>query len=452
MTPTASHRARARVFWIACAVLPLVVLEVAAYVATELLRSRYVTPYTHGISVTGWPRDATVPFRSGSVRVDVITNDLGFRGPRLTPRKPPGTYRVAVFGDSVAAGWGVAQDEMFSSRLAELLKSEPGTFEVANFAVIASGPGTAFGLYRDVARRFGPDLVVLGIFVGNDFVDAEKELARGLRLEDRNPIAVPGFPFSYHLLSFVLTRRDLEAAERERIAALPRFAELDGELRALVRGRAVHLGLLGVGLATPDAITTALTRITPAEVAALGTIVRDFAAAVTADGSRFLVVAVPMSVQVSREQVDQLRRMRFRIPDALVGERLPQRLVAGAIEPWIAATDEARTRTVAYLDVAPEFETRSASGPLYLPWDVHPGAGGHRVVADALLREIRRWTPRRVSAARQEADSADRHRADTRQIFTLPSLAIIDSSDVRAGSGTPSLPASSAGGTGPPHP
>jgi len=100
------------------------------------------------------------------------TNEFGFRGPDRTLVAAPGTFRVALIGDSIAMGAGVEYEATYGSLLEKRLNSErlDATYEVLNFAV--AGLNTRIILYRlkRLGLRFAPDLIVYG-YTLNDIAD-----------------------------------------------------------------------------------------------------------------------------------------------------------------------------------------------------------------------------------------------------------------------------------------
>jgi len=88
------------------------------------------------------------------------TNAGGFRGPEWSPEPAPGTYRIAVAGDSVAAGQGVAVEDAFPARLEALLRAEGRPVEVANLALAGADARRVMGRLAAALRRYRFDLHV----------------------------------------------------------------------------------------------------------------------------------------------------------------------------------------------------------------------------------------------------------------------------------------------------
>ena len=107
---------------------------------------------------------------SGEEFVQVRSNRWGFRFPEYDLEKLPGTRRVALLGDSVTAALQVEADAHFRALLEGALNLHQPT-EVLNFGIPGTGPVAHLNVYRHFARRFDPDVVVIGIYTGNDFTD-----------------------------------------------------------------------------------------------------------------------------------------------------------------------------------------------------------------------------------------------------------------------------------------
>lgn len=156
---------------LAAASVSLVLLVLAGLEATLRLaqpnlladRPQATLARLHGYSeVYGWvPRPGAVAFVDGQ---RTTINPVGLRGPEhaLVRSARP---RILLLGDSVAFGYGVADEDTFAAAL------EARGYEVINLAV--PGYGTDQALlrlqYEGVAYR--PDVVLLHFCAHNDFAD-----------------------------------------------------------------------------------------------------------------------------------------------------------------------------------------------------------------------------------------------------------------------------------------
>jgi hypothetical protein len=102
-------------------------------------------------------------YRIGAVE----TNQWGFRERNFSEAKSPGTYRVAVLGDSFTFGNGVRRQDRFSDVLQSHL---PSHFEVLNFGVAGANTPEHLNLVQHVVPQFAPDFVLLQWYV-NDVED-----------------------------------------------------------------------------------------------------------------------------------------------------------------------------------------------------------------------------------------------------------------------------------------
>jgi GDSL-like Lipase/Acylhydrolase family len=107
--------------------------------------------------------------------VEIKTNHEGFRDVDHAPVRPAGVLRIAVIGDSFVFGSGVAFEHILTSRLQSLL-SQPGhAVEVFNFGVPGTGPVNALRVWRRIAPKYHPDVVMVALYAGNDAADALRE-------------------------------------------------------------------------------------------------------------------------------------------------------------------------------------------------------------------------------------------------------------------------------------
>ena len=105
-------------------------------------------------------------FTSYGFDVQVEINAQGFRGPDIAPVKDTSKTRVLVVGDSLVWGFGVEQEEIFTSKMAARCQN----LEVINFGVSGYSTDQELLLFKEQGKSLEPDVVVL-VVSGNDFSD-----------------------------------------------------------------------------------------------------------------------------------------------------------------------------------------------------------------------------------------------------------------------------------------
>ena len=105
----------------------------------------------------------------------VAINGDGFRDVEHTVDKPPGTYRIAVVGDSYVEAFQVEQNESFTNFVRDEVTKCGGAggkqVEMLSFGV--SGYSTAQELItiREKVWKYSPDIVMLVMTTNNDITD-----------------------------------------------------------------------------------------------------------------------------------------------------------------------------------------------------------------------------------------------------------------------------------------
>ncbi len=123
------------------------------------------TPELLGRSVLGYS-----PRRR---QYDFITNSRDFRTVEYSEQKPGGVYRVVALGDSFTyTSGGVPYPRHWTNQVqAELRDRWRPELEVLNLGVAAVGPVFEHRLWQLEGSHLEADLVILALFVGNDFTD-----------------------------------------------------------------------------------------------------------------------------------------------------------------------------------------------------------------------------------------------------------------------------------------
>ena len=119
----------------------------------RFVQTEYVPDY--GIVFTGRPGfDGYFAQNNDDFRAHIRINDAGLRNDEPVTAAD---NRVWVLGDSMTFGWGVERDEMYSSRLNDMLPIQ--TYNVAS-------PGTDVCGYEALTKRMPSDVKAAGVIVG----------------------------------------------------------------------------------------------------------------------------------------------------------------------------------------------------------------------------------------------------------------------------------------------
>lgn len=136
----------------------------------------------------------------------VTTNSFGMASPEITLKKPAGTRRIALFGDSMTQGWGNDQNSSYGRQFERLLnaKNAGEKFEVLNFAVPAYQLTQIMDVAHEDAARFQPDVYLLGLTELAVFRTWDTHLVRLMEL---------GIDLKYDFLRRTIARAGVSDAE-----------------------------------------------------------------------------------------------------------------------------------------------------------------------------------------------------------------------------------------------
>ena len=291
--------------------------------------------------------------------VNLRFNQDGFRGPDYSHTKPDGVSRIAVLGDSMVASVAVDEaDTMVGLLEDQLNQASNTTWQVQNYGVAGSGTSQDLLVYRHVASRYQPEVVVLVYFMGNDFADNSPQLSSRrvyfkLGDDDRlEPIpfrahSSPGSAWLNQHSRFYVWQKTALAKLRGKLGARQDYWIFDSQ---------------------PDARVEQAWQLNER-------IITQLSSEVTAAGQRFLMVLYPAGEQVSDEQWQR------------VIEHLP---TLGANEPSQFDPDYPRQRLaglaqregIDLLDLTEAFRAHQGP-PLYFNGNGHfTEAGNHMAMLD----------------------------------------------------------------------
>lgn len=292
---------------------------------------------------------------------DFRLNSRGFKDVEFSRSPTPGLPRVAVIGDSVVFG-AVPYRAGFVTLAEEHLREVGRPIELLNLGVNGLDLEDLHALLVHEALPLEPELVVLCVFVGNDFRSSRRRslwersyllaLAHflfGVLPEIEGDLGRAGVAYDDHRPTFSEEAHLRIAANASRI-----FVEQESRFEAR--------------------LARAVSRI------------ERIARRCRAAGAELWIVLVPDELQVDDGLRERVVRAAARAGDGPFELARPNRALR-------AALGEAGLRTI---DLLQRFREAGREGRLYKPRDTHWNLAGNRLAAQTLATELAAWRSARL--------------------------------------------------------
>lgn len=322
----------------------------------------------------------TYASKNGEFQTVVRLNSRGLHDVEHSLAKPEGVFRVLILSDSYGYAREVPLEVNFARQLERRLNeaAPPGTtFEVINAGYFGLGTTQEYLYYTTEGRRYHPDLVLLGFYVGNDVVDNDAPL-----IEAWNQIDRVDFPYftldgTLHQPGMAVTRRVLSWLRQNSYtihvlsdaltgSGTPRRVEVGDPNGITAQALRVPMGVY----LPPDSTWRDAWMVTDHALAVLK-------GAVEGDGARFGVFVIPDRRQLY--DVDWNATLA-KLPDLNPAELDRERPTRTVMELLAA-------RRIPALDLLGPF--RAAEERLYFEIDGHFNPAGHTLTAQLLAE----WLP-----------------------------------------------------------
>ena len=308
---------------------------------------------------------ATARLRTADFDNRITINQAGVRDREIGP-KAPGERRMVVLGDSLVMSVQVPVEETFAARLEQRLNASalpPATYRVINAGVQGYGPVEEYLFHRDVTSALQADVVILGLYPGNDAVEAANT---AYRLREGGPARQAGEDLSAYQRFTQWRRRMirksvvLQVARLRVTTVLDRFGwrpEIDPPLRTYLPDAPPEI-VRGIGV-----MTDAVSRL---------------AALVESQGARLVVVLLPARFQVDDGDYGRLKAMVERSGRTLERDRATERFKAALAGLGVPV-----------LDALPPLREAARTSDVFMQSTAHFTPFGHDALAGILERYLR---------------------------------------------------------------
>jgi hypothetical protein len=130
----------------------------------------------------GWtpnPHAETVITTRDERSIPITMNSLGLRDSEHSYQKPPGVFRGLMLGDSFTEALDVHLTESYPYRVEACLGQQLAQpVEIINGGVSGYNTADEYLFYHYEGVRYNPDLVLLLLYVGNDFAGLERDITK----------------------------------------------------------------------------------------------------------------------------------------------------------------------------------------------------------------------------------------------------------------------------------
>src|SRR3989344_299551 len=327
--------------------------------------------------------DMDIPIEGNNGFVRLITNKYGFVGPNWPENKEPRSVRITSLGDSFTAGVNVPYEKNFVSSVGNALSDAiHAKVESLNFGIEGMGTGDEHKVYKEYARNFKPDIVIVWWYSGNDVTDnlrtpaestnvASTSAPRTASLNPRNIIAQSGL---WRLFKLAAARSGFATAVYKTLTRIPGMKEIADKSKEKWHDSFIPPELsVAFTSAEPDSFTKG--------VATSRKFLEDFKRDVAQDGARLFVVVVPSEMQI----VPDMARI---IIEQYPGYDFNKDQVDEAISTVL------NDLGIAHLNLTRDFE-RACQGQLkcdlYQCQFCHLSQRGHDLVSERVAPALGRW-------------------------------------------------------------
>jgi hypothetical protein len=332
-------------------------------------------------TLEGLLNHSVIGFRPGRVHSGFVLNSRGLRTREYATRKRPGTLRVVALGDSFTfASGGMPYSELWPSLLEGHLRERGSRpVEVLSLGVPGVGPSFLKRLWELEGSRLRPDVVILALFVGNDFTDEGPAVVENLGT------SLARVSYAARLVRNVLrlwrAGVELPAEGAPAPASGPRSGgyEIPGYRESFARRRPKlsDRALLEMETERSAICERATSESFEALFAKTAKVIASLHDEVRASGAEFLLVVIPDRFQVNPDERRRIVESEGRSDSEFDWDR-PQRRLDGLC----------REAGLDCLDLLPAFRREATSVALYNAGDAHWSEAGNRLAAQEIAAHL----------------------------------------------------------------
>lgn len=308
-----------------------------------------------------------------------LTNVFGFNARDYPLQSPPGTFRVLVVGDSFS--WVGGREGNYTKLLERKFETHHGShmIDFINAGYPMTHTGEQLAMLKKFGLQYNPDLVILGFFMGNDFVDADpyrKRIAFNgayADIDKRHEHRILGYPVVFPSRSFWMVMENGQILAESRRA---RMDTRDLQQPQPLFSENTFLNIERKRLDLFDANSFREARY-QRNINYIFDSISEMDDLLKARNIRFLVAIFPDEFQVNPNLFERIVA-RFKLNQGDFDLNLGQNLLKQFLD----------LKGIHYLDLTDRFRTEGEKRDLYLLRDTHWNSAGIQLTADTLFEEL----------------------------------------------------------------
>ena len=311
-----------------------------------------------------------------------ITNRFGFNDHDYPLQKTPGIYRILVVGDSF--GWVGGQEGNYTAMLERQLDNHYGyhRIDIINTGYPMTQTAEQLVMLKKYGLQYHPDLVILGFFVGNDFIDGNPNRKRivvndlYIDIDKRREHIILGYPivFQSRLLLYVKQKYKIFAELRKGAATEPRQ-----RLSQEQRGPFAEETFLDLERAELEFFNISSSRKGRFQknINYILQSITEMDALLKSRNIKFMVAIYPDVFQIDKTLLRVIVE-RFRLHMEDYDLDLAQNILKSFLQ----------SNGISYIDFTDRFRSESREKDLYLSSDPHWNHSGNQLAADILFETL----------------------------------------------------------------
>lgn len=304
-----------------------------------------------------------------------VTNQFGFNSREYSLQKSPGVFRILVVGDSF--NWAGGLKGNYTALLEQKLDSLYGGHKVD--VINAGYPGThtaeQLAMLRKFALQYNPDLVILGFFAGNDFIDADPHRKRivvndtYVDIDRRHERTLLGRPIVSRSRLYLFLRQKYEVWKEQRASRSDVRDPNSFSRETFLNIEKMRLDLFSRTAAREQRYQPKIDYILQS--------VAEMDALLKSRKIAFMVAIFPDEFQANPELLKAVLE-RYQLDPNDYDVEFAQKLLKSSLE----------TKGISYVDFLDRFRAAEEQQQLYIPQNTHWNDAGNELAAQILVETL----------------------------------------------------------------